>query len=176
MRKALLLFVCTTVLWVPAASAGGSPPSLSTTLAAKTEMPQVKRDASNPASSCKSQRSGSSFAASHDGQTFTQFYGTSGSTGHHAGANAFGKCVSAIAMHKTDSHGKDSAETGDKESAKRESPGEDSAKSHAKGRANPAMTCKAIQAQDPAHFQTVYGTHPSAFGKCVADQANSKMG
>jgi hypothetical protein len=177
MRKALLLFVCTTVLWVPAASAGGSSLGLSTTtLAANTEMPQVKSDASTPASSCKSQRSGSNFAASHNGQTFTQFYGTSGSKGHHAGANAFGKCVSTIAMHKTDSHGKDSAETGDKESAQRESPGEDSAKSHAKGRANPAMTCKAMQAQDPAHFQTVYGTRPNAFGKCVANETSSKKG
>jgi hypothetical protein len=161
---------------------------------AKTEMPQVKSDASNPASSCKSQRSGSNFAASHNGQTFTQFYGTSGSKGHHAGANAFGKCVSAIAMHKPDSHGKDSAETGDKESAKGESPGEDSAetgdkesakgespgedsaKSHAKGRANPAMSCKAMQAQDPAHFQTVYGTRPNALGKCVANETSSKKG
>jgi len=139
-------------------------------------MPQVKNDASNPASSCKSQRSGSNFAASHNGQTFTQFYGTSGSKGHHAGANAFGKCVSAIAMHKPDSHGNDSAETGDKESAKGESPGEDSAKSHAKGRANPAMTCKAMQAQDPAHFQTVYGTRPNALGKCVANESSSKKG
>jgi hypothetical protein len=144
-------------LWVPAASvAGDSSPSLSSKQAAKTETVQVKSDASNPAGTCKSQRSGSSFAASHNGQTFTQFYGTKGGKGRGAGANAFGKCVSTGAMHKAESEGKDSAESNDKNSA------------------NPAMTCKAMQANDLAHFQAAYGTRPNAFGKCVA--TNSKKG
>ena len=156
MRKVLLLLVCTAVLWVPAVSvAGDSSPSLSSKLAAKTETPS---DASNPASTCKSQRNGSNFAASHNGQTFTQFYGTNRGKGRGAGANAFGKCVSTVAMHKVESDGKDSA------------------KSHDKDSANPAMTCKAMQANDLAHFQTAYGTRPNAFGKCVAKQANSKRG
>ena len=164
MRKVLLLLVCTAVLWVPAVSvAGDSSPSLSSKLAAKTETPS---DASNPTSTCKSQRNGSNFAASHNGQTFTQFYGTNRGKGRGAGANAFGKCVSTIAMHKAESDGKDSAESYDKNSAE----------SHDKNSGNPAMTCKAMQANDLAHFQTAYGTRPNAFGKCVAKQANSKRG
>jgi hypothetical protein len=31
-----------------------------------------------------------------------------------------------------------------------------------------------MQANDFAHFQTLYGTRPNAFGKCVAKAANSK--
>ena len=158
MRKALLLVVCTTVLWVPAASvAGDSSPKLSSKLAAKTETSHLEGDA-NPAGTCKSQRSRSNFAASHKGQTLTQSYGTNRGKGRGAGMNAFGKCVSTGAMHKADSDGKDSAETRHKDSA------------------NPAMTCKAMQANDIAHFQTTYGMRPNAFGKCVAKQANSKKG
>jgi hypothetical protein len=167
MRRALLLFLCTTVLWVPAASvAGDSSPSPSLKLASKTEAPHVKSGASNPASTCKSQRSGSNFAASHSGQTFTQFYGTNGGKGRGVGPNSFGKCVSTIAMHKAESDGKDSAESHDKNSAE----------NHDKNSANPAMTCKAMQANDLAHFQTAYGTRPNAFGKCVTKQANGKKG
>jgi hypothetical protein len=180
MRKVLLLLVCTAVLWVPAASvAGDSSPSLSSKLAAKTETPS---NASNPATTCKSQRNGSNFAASHNGQTFTQFYGTNRGKGRGAGANAFGKCVSTIAMHKAESDGKDSAKSHDKHSAEShdknsaESHDKNSAESHDKNSANPATTCKAMQANDLAHFQTAYGTRPNAFGKCVAKQANSKKG
>ena len=164
MRKVLLVLVCTAVLWVPAVSvAGDSSPSLSSKLAAKAETPS---DASNSASTCKSQRNGSNFAASHNGQTFTQFYGTNRGKGRSADANAFGKCASTNAMHKAESDGKDSAESHDKNSAE----------SHDKNSGNPAMTCKAMQANDLAHFQTAYGTRPNAFGKCVAKQANSKKG
>jgi hypothetical protein len=173
-------------LWVPAVSvAGDSSPSLSSKLAAKTETPS---DASNPASTCKSQRNGSNFAASHNGQTFSHFYGTNRGKGRGAGANAFGKCVSTIAMHKAESdgdsaesdgdsaenHDKDSAENHDKNSA--ENHDKNSAENHDKNSANPAMTCKAMQANDLAHFQTAYGTRPNAFGKCVAKEANSNKG
>jgi hypothetical protein len=165
-------------LWVPAVSvAGDSSPSLSSKLAAKTETPS---DASNPASTCKSQRNGSNFAASHNGQTFSHFYGTNRGKGRGAGANAFGKCVSTIAMHKAESDGDsaesdgDSAENHDKDSA--ENHDKNSAENHDKNSADPAMTCKAMQANDLAHFQTAYGTRPNAFGKCVAKQANSKKG
>lgn len=175
MRKVLLLLACTAVVWVPAAfGAGGS----------SSKPPQkapahAKNDASNPASTCKSQRSGSNFAASHNGSTFTQFYGTNGGKGRGADANAFGKCVSAIAKHKAKSDGNDTpAEAGGKDSgnSKSESNAEDSAKSHASGSANPAMTCKAMRTSDPAQFQTAYGTQPNAFGKCVSRHANSKNG
>jgi hypothetical protein len=166
-RKVLLVLVGTAVLWVPAVSvAGDSSPRPPAKLAAKKETPHVKSDASNPANTCKSQRNGSGFAAGHNGQTFTQFYGTNGGKGRGAGANAFGKCVARIAMHKGESQGKDSAE----------SDGKDSAESDGKDSANPAITCKTMQANDLVHFQTAYGARPNAFGRCVSKQANGQKG
>jgi hypothetical protein len=166
MRKILLLLVGTVVLWGPAGSvAGDSSPSLSK-LAAKAETSDAKSDerphasgaVSNPASTCKSQRSEPNFAASHSGQSFTQFYGTNSGTGRGAGANAFGKCVSTIAKHEAKSDAKSGV------------------KSHVGVGAAPAMTCKAMRANDLAHFQSVYGTRPNAFGECVAEHANGKKG
>jgi hypothetical protein len=161
MRKVLLLLVGTAVLWVPAVSvAGDSSPSPSK-LAAKAETSDARSDGSNPAGTCKGQRSGPNFAASHNGQTFTELYGTNGGKGRGA-ANAFGKCVSTIAKAKSDDRGS------------AESQGKDSAESHGNDSANPAMTCKAMQANDLPHFQTTYGTRPNAFGKCVAEHANRR--
>lgn len=176
MRRALLLVIGIAILWVPAVSvAGDSSPSLSSKKAAKTETPHRKSDASNAASTCRSQRNSSNFAASHNGHTFSQVYGTAGGTG----ANAFGKCVATNATHKVKSRGKDSAEGRSNDSAesdgndRAESDGKDSTGTQGKNSANPSMTCRAMQANDFAHFQTAYGTRPNAFGKCVAKQANS---
>jgi hypothetical protein len=180
MRRALLLVIGVAILWVPAVSvAGDSSPSLSSKQAAKTETPHRKSDASNAASTCRSQRNSSNFAASHNGHTFSQVYGTAGGKGRGTGANAFGKCVATNATHKVKSHGKDNAEgrrddaaeSDGKDSA--ESDGKDSTGTQGKNSANPGMTCRAMQANDFAHFQTAYGTRPNAFGKCVAKQANS---
>jgi hypothetical protein len=46
----------------------------------------------NAAKACAAERSDPGFAASHDGETFEQFYGT-----NKNGKNAFGKCVSGKA-------------------------------------------------------------------------------
>jgi len=168
-RKVLLLLVGTAVFWVPAVSvAGDSSPKPD----AKTETPQSQSAASNPVSTCKSLRNGSDFSASHNGQTFSQFYGTNRGKGP-SGANAFGKCVSRIAIHKTESDGKDSAERDPNDSA--ESHGK-STESHGKHTANPAITCKAMQSNDFAQFRTTYGTRPNAFGKCVSSYATSDTG
>jgi len=192
MRKALLLLVGTAVLWVPAVSVAGD----SSKPTANAKKPDAKSDVSNPAGTCQSQRNKLNFAASHSGQTFAQFYGTNGANGRGAGANAFGKCVSTIAKHKdksddegsAESHSEDSAGSQGKDGGK--SDGEDSAKGDDEGSAKshgeggvesqgedsvrPAMICKAMQAKDLAHFETLYGRRPSAFGHCVAKQANSK--
>jgi hypothetical protein len=145
MRKVLLFIVCTAVLWVPAVSVAGDSSRSAASKPDKTE-PSRKSDTSSPAKACKSQ--------------------LSGEKSHGASANAFGKCVSAIAMHQTPSEEKDSPESQD----------ENSAESQHKNNTNPAMTCKAMQASDLAHFQTTYGTRPNAFGRCVAKQANNKQG
>lgn len=175
-RKVLLLLGCTAVLSVPAVAVAGD------SSAGKTETARAKSDASNPASTCKSERIGSNFASSHNGRTFSQFYGTNGGTGRGAGANAFGKCVSTIARHQAENGRNSSAESPDKHSAEKqdEGSGDDNgsngARSHATGGADPATTCKAMQANHASQFQTAYGTLPNAFGKCVSSHATSKDG
>jgi hypothetical protein len=79
---------------------------------------------------------------------------------------AFGRCVSRIATQKAERKGQDSADSHD----------ENSGGAHEKDGANPAKTCKALQADDRAHFQTTYGTRPNAFGQCVAKQARAENG
>jgi hypothetical protein len=53
----------------------------------------------NAARTCKAEREDPNFAASHDGKTFDEFYGTNtpNPKGKGAGKNAFGKCVSSKA-------------------------------------------------------------------------------
>jgi hypothetical protein len=151
MRKILLLLVGIAVLWVPAVSvAGDSSPKPSKLTRAET--PDPKSGVSNPANTCQAQRGGP------------------------RAAKAFGKCVAAIAKHKDKNqgadHGKESAERQNKDSAKGQT--EDNAKSQGTASASRARTCRAMQANDHTAFQTTYGTRPNAFGKCVANHANSK--
>src|SRR5437667_3377754 len=53
----------------------------------------AQQDISNAAKSCKAEQADPNFAANHGGKTFDQFYGAT--QGKDAGANAYGKCVSA---------------------------------------------------------------------------------
>jgi len=50
----------------------------------------------NPAQQCKAEMADPAFADSHDGKSFSEFYGT-----NHNLANAYGKCVSTKAHAKT---------------------------------------------------------------------------
>jgi hypothetical protein len=50
---------------------------------------QEQENLQNAAQQCRAERGDASFAASHDGKSFTDFYGT-----NHNKKNAFGKCVS----------------------------------------------------------------------------------
>jgi hypothetical protein len=53
---------------------------------------QEQENLQNAAQQCRAERSDPNFAASHDGKSFTDFYGT-----NHNKRNAFGKCVSGKA-------------------------------------------------------------------------------
>jgi hypothetical protein len=53
---------------------------------------QDEQNQQNAAQQCRAERSDPNFAATHDGKTFTDFYGT-----NHNKKNAFGKCVSGKA-------------------------------------------------------------------------------
>ena len=57
----------------------------------------------NAAKACKAEQADPDFAASHDGKTFDEFYGTNGNPKKETagtGNNAFGKCVSTKAKAK----------------------------------------------------------------------------
>jgi hypothetical protein len=177
MRKVLLLLVGATVLCAPAVSVAGDSTSGQSKSAVERETSRARE--SNPASVCKRERGATGFAASHNGRTFSRFYGTNGGNERGAGANAFGKCVSANARRQGSE--KDSAKAthlddpGERHGKDRdESRGDDSAERPGNDHVNPAMTCKAMRARDLAHFQRTYGMRPNAFGKCVSGHASGK--
>ena len=98
----------------------------------------VQGENANAAKQCAAERADASFAASHDGKTFQQFYGS----GQH-GSNAFGKCVST----------KVKAEQSDLQ---------ESTIAAAK-----ACKAERTQL-GPTAFTKQYGGHANAFGKCVS--------
>jgi hypothetical protein len=100
------------------------------------------QDVNNAAKTCKAQQADPNFAATHDGNTFDQYYGGNASKGKGADANAYGKCVSKTV----------SAAAG----------------AQAAALTKAAKTCRAARAASTAAFATAWGTGRSAFGKCVA--------
>lgn len=60
---------------------------------------ETEGNRANAAKLCKAEQGDPNFAASHDGKTFKQAYGTNTS-----GSNAFGKCVSKQAHLLTEEH------------------------------------------------------------------------
>jgi hypothetical protein len=173
MRKLLFLLIGTAVLCVPAVSiaatstptAGKLAESMCRSIRAQdgratfrqtyhsfagcltTLKPDARADIHNAAQTCKAERNDPNFAASHDGKTFQQFYGTNAGNGHGAGANAYGKCVSTIAKQN--------------------------AKNDVSDNVSAAKTCKALKASDPDTFKTTYGAGRNAFGKCVSATAKA---
>ena len=173
MRKFLFFLVAAAALCVPAVSVAGnsapSPKQLAVQMCRsiraqdgkqtfkqayhsfagclKQQKPQASQDVSNAAKTCKSERNDPNFAASHDGKTFDQYYGTNAGNGHGAGRNAFGKCVSTLAKQNANKDVSDSVSA--------------------------AKTCKDLRKNDSATFQQDYGTGRNAFGKCVSKQSNS---
>jgi hypothetical protein len=152
MRKILLLLVGTAVLAVPTVSLAGH--SSSSTSASGVATADATGAAKNPTSICK-----------------TKSFAVNGGKNRGTSANAFGRCVSTIAMHKAVSETEDTAK---EETNTAGNDGSGSAENHGTPTANPAKTCKAMRANDAAHFQATYGTRPNAFGKCVASHAADK--
>jgi hypothetical protein len=66
---------------------------------ASTAKSQVQNE-TTASTSCKSQQDDSTFASSHAGKTFAQYYGTNSDQ-----SNAYGKCVSSTAKTKSDAQG-----------------------------------------------------------------------
>jgi hypothetical protein len=60
---------------------------------------ETQENHANAAKRCKAEQADSNFAATHDGKTFKQAYGT-----NKSGANAFGKCVSQNSQAATEEH------------------------------------------------------------------------
>ena len=119
------------------------------------EAKQAEQQAqTNAAQQCKAERSDENFAASHDGKSFQEFYGTGKN-----GKNAYGKCVSMRArQNQQQLTAQDDQQDQNQVTA--------------------AKQCKAEQGDDSfaaSHdgksFSEFYGTnanHKNAFGKCVS--------
>ena len=104
----------------------------------------------NAAKQCRAEQNDSSFASSHSGKTFDQFYGTPPKF-----KDAFGKCVSTKAKAM---------------SSKTES-------SQVNAENNAAKQCRAEQSADSTAFKNKYGTNANksnAFGKCVSKKARAQ--
>ena len=177
MRKVLLLLVGTAVLWIPAVSFAGDSPSGPSKLPNKTGTYGVKSDVRKSAT-CENQRSDSSSVETHRAEARPV-----------DPSAALKGCSSTSASHKTERDHKDSADSGedgsDSQAKSVESNGKShgkSTESHGKGAeshgnpSNSAMTCKALEGTDSAHFQTAYGSRPNAFGKCVSAHAHGNHG
>jgi hypothetical protein len=98
-------------------------------------------------SDCRAEQSDPNFAATHEGKSFDEFYGSGRNR-----SNAFGKCVSTKAREN-----KQAADEADQR------------------RLNAARACRAEQRADPQQFATDYGTRSNAFGKCVAKKAEAQQ-
>jgi hypothetical protein len=98
----------------------------------------VQNNNANAAKQCKAERDDAAFAATHDGKTFAQFYGT----GAH-GNNAFGKCVSSKAKAQQDAQQQATINAAKQCKTERTTLG-------------------------PAEFTKKYGGRSNAFGKCVS--------
>jgi len=106
---------------------------------------------------CKAERADANFAATHDGKTFQEFYGT-----NKNGKNAYGKCVSAKAHEqKAADDADDAEEVAAFKNAAKECAGE---------RSDPGFPA----AHDGKTFEEFYGTNHNkrnAFGKCVSSKS-----
>jgi len=103
----------------------------------------VSANNANAAKQCAAERSDATFAATHDGKTFAQTYGT-GKNGN----NAFGRCVSSKAKTLQDAQQQATINAAKTCKAER-------------------------NAMGPVAFTTKYGGHSNAFGKCVSKAAKA---
>jgi hypothetical protein len=63
----------------------------------KGEADEIDRSRVNAAKECRAEQEDTSFASTHEGRTFSEFYGT-----NESDRNAFGKCVSRKARARTE--------------------------------------------------------------------------
>jgi hypothetical protein len=103
----------------------------------------VSQDTANAAKQCAAERGDANFAATHDGKTFAQTYGT----GPH-GNNAFGKCVSSKAKALVQDQQEATISAAKTCKAERTSLG-------------------------ATAFNSKYGNKTNAFGKCVSKAAKA---
>jgi hypothetical protein len=111
------------------------------------------------AKQCKAERGDENFAATHDGKTFQQFYGT-----NKNGKNAYGKCVS------TKAHELKAAE--DQEDAQEVQAFKNAAQECAAERSDAGFPA----GHDGKTFEEFYGTNRNkrnAFGKCVSSKSQT---
>jgi hypothetical protein len=148
-----------------------------------------QQNVSSAQASCTALQADTTFAASHTGKTFDQFYGTGKS-----GKNAFGNCVSAHA--KASSQAEQQGRLNPSRSCRAQRTANSAAFAQnygknandrnafgkcvsqvagkqAQNELNAAGSCKADQTSNAATFASTYGTNENAFGKCVSTKASA---
>jgi hypothetical protein len=103
----------------------------------------VQSNTANASKQCAAERADASFATTHGGKTFAQFYGTGKN-----GSNAFGKCVSSKAKALQEQQQENTIDAAKTCKAERNSLG-------------------------ATAFTAKYGGKANAFGKCVAKAAKA---
>jgi hypothetical protein len=141
--------------------------------------------------SCTALQADPNFAATHNGETFAQFFGTGKN-----GTNAMSRCVAAIAKasSQTEQHGRlnpsqtcRAAKTKMGATVFTSTYGKNANDKNAFGKCvsktaalqsqnelNAAAACHAAQTTNAATFASQYGTSSDAFGKCVSTTAAEK--
>ncbi len=126
---------------------------------AADEQAEKKAAFRRAAKECKAERSDPDFAATHDGKTFQEFYGTG-----KRGRNAYGKCVSTKAReHKAADDADDAQQVQAFKNAAQLCAGE---------RSDPDFA----STHDGKSFEEFYGTNHNkrnAFGKCVSGRSQT---
>jgi hypothetical protein len=155
-----------------------------------TSFARVEQQNLNAArAACTAEQSDVGFAASHDGQTFAQFYGNGPS-----GKNAFARCVSAKLKASSQAEGQTRPNPARLCTAERTArgtgfaqfygtPGSNFknawgkcvsafAKAQVQNELSAAATCRAEQGTSV--FSQTFGTNANAFGKCVGTGARAE--
>jgi hypothetical protein len=126
---------------------------------AAEEHAEMQAALKNAAKQCKAERADPNFAATHDGKTFDELYGT----GKH-GKNAYGKCVSQKAREH-----KQAADEADQQEVQAF---KNAAKQCAAERSDPGFAT----AHGGKSFDEFYGSNHNkrnAFGKCVSSHSQT---
>jgi hypothetical protein len=145
--------------------------------------PLEQSNVANAQSACTAEQNDSSFASTHDGKTFAQFYGTGKN-----GSNAFGRCVSE--KTQASSHAEQQGRSNPAQTCRAQRTqmgpsafdllyGKNANDRNAFGKcvskAAHSQAAAEVTAASTCKTQQGLGSSPDAFGKCVSTTARSAV-